>query len=101
MKFKLPKTKLKRIGYNDIRLEQFDTFMATIRLGVLNIINKFSNNIFEVVVNKNRFNRLGLQKGFVTMFLLIHFKNILNMLDIQEDPILYYDSGGTRPTSRK
>ena len=29
LKFKLPKTRLKRIGYNDIWLEQFDTFMVT------------------------------------------------------------------------
>jgi hypothetical protein len=77
LKFKLPKTRLKRIGYNDIWLEQFDTFMVTIRLDVLNIINKFSNNIFAVVVDKESIKeQTWSSEGFVTMFLLIYFKEI-------------------------
>jgi Protein of unknown function (DUF3800) len=95
LKFKLPKQRLRKFGYNDTEIQQFDIFMETIRLRVLSIINRFSDNIFAVVVDKQsvREKTWTAERLCNYVFATTLQEDILNLINIQTDPILYYDAG--------
>lgn len=95
LKFKLPKNKLKKIGYTKTEIKRFDSNMVMIRQDVLNIINKFSDRIFTAILDKTSIREPTWTEEQIINYVFGNTLQlyILNMLDSPDDPFLFYDAG--------